>query len=150
MAYVRTYVRTRAGRGPRAAYPAPRCSPIRDALSSQLSVVFVAVFFLAFVFASCITYLGREDPWGSLTCGRLLEMAKTVQAKIKEGKLNGGRGGGGLQFEKLTHGFWRQYIRREVLRAGGERGGGTGQRGPKKTIIKLAILVGEKKSKSDI
>eukprot|EP00752_Nemacystus_decipiens_P002399 g2263.t1 len=60
---------------------------------------------------------GREEPWGSLTCGRLLEMAQTVQAKIKEGKLNGGRGG--LQLEKLTHGFWRRYIRREVLRAGG-------------------------------
>lgn len=44
-------------------------------------------------------------------------MAETVQAKIKEGK----EGGGGLQFEKLTHGFWRRYIRREVSRAGGER-----------------------------
>lgn len=58
------------------------------------------------------------ESWGSLTCGRLLEMAETVQAKIKEGKEN--NGSGGLQFEKLTHGFWRAYIRREVLRAGGE------------------------------
>lgn len=57
------------------------------------------------------------EPWGSLTCGRLLEMAETVQAKIKEGKENNN---GGLQFEKLTHGFWREYIRRETLLAGGE------------------------------
>lgn len=64
---------------------------------------------------------GREEPWGSLTCGRLLEMAEIVQAKIKAGKESGGGGGGGLQFEKLTHGFWRRYIRREVLRAGGKR-----------------------------
>lgn len=45
-----------------------------------------------------------------------------MQAKIKEGKEGGGGGGKGLQLEKLTHGFWRQYIRSEVLRAGGEGG----------------------------
>lgn len=61
--------------------------------------------------------IGRESPWGSLTCARLLEMAETVQAKIQERKETRG---GGLQLEKLTHGFWRGYIRREVLRAGGE------------------------------
>ena len=60
---------------------------------------------------------GEDGDWGSLTCSHLLEMAETVQAKIMEGK----EGGGGLQLEKLTHGFWRRYIRREVLRAGGER-----------------------------
>lgn len=65
-------------------------------------------------------HAGREEPWGSLTCGRLREMAETVQAKIKEGK-EGDDTGGGLQFQKLTHGYWRQYIRREVLRAGGMR-----------------------------
>lgn len=43
-----------------------------------------------------------------------------MQAKIEEGK-GGGGGGGGLQLEKLTHGYWRQYIRREVLLAQGER-----------------------------
>lgn len=61
---------------------------------------------------------GQKEAWGSLTCAHLLEMAETVQAKIKKGK----EGGGGLQFEKLTHGFWRRYIRDEVLRAGGARG----------------------------
>ena len=62
---------------------------------------------------------GQEEAWGSwgsLTCGHLLGMAKTVQAKIKQGK----EGGSGLQYEKLTHGFWRRYIRRELLIAGGE------------------------------
>ena len=89
--------------------------PIRyDYPSPIFSIVMFARLALKLPFDA-----GREEPWGSLTCGRLLEMAETVQAKIKEGKRNGGRGG--LQFEKLTHGFWRQYIRREVLRAGGER-----------------------------
>jgi len=62
-----------------------------------------------------ILVAGQDGAWGSLTCSRLLEMAESVQAKIREGK----EGGGGLQFEKLTHGFWRRYIRREVLGAGG-------------------------------
>lgn len=55
--------------------------------------------------------IGREEAWGGLTCSRLSEMAETVQAKIK--------GRRGLQFEKLTHGFWRRYVRREILRAAG-------------------------------
>ncbi|CAN0479986.1 unnamed protein product, partial [Ectocarpus sp. 12 AP-2014] len=54
---------------------------------------------------------GQEEAWGSLTCGRLSEMAETFQAKIKA-RL-------GLQFEKLTHGFWRCYVRREIMRAAG-------------------------------
>eukprot|EP00752_Nemacystus_decipiens_P008223 g7353.t1 len=60
---------------------------------------------------------GREEAersWGNLTCGHLLEMAETVQAKIKQGK----EGGRGLQYEKLTQGFWRRYIRHEVMLAG--------------------------------
>lgn len=63
-------------------------------------------------------HAGKDEGWDSLTCGRLLEMAEDVQARIKEGKE---KKGGGLQFEKLTHGFWRRYMRREILRAGGER-----------------------------
>jgi len=51
-------------------------------------------------------------------------MAETVRAMIEGGAREGGAGGGGggLQLEKLTHGFWRRYIRREVLLAGGEGG----------------------------
>jgi len=62
---------------------------------------------------------GEEEAWrswGNLTCGHLLEMAKTVQATIKQGK----EGGSGLQYQKLTHGFWRRYVQRELLIAGGE------------------------------
>ncbi|CAM9906905.1 unnamed protein product [Scytosiphon promiscuus] len=59
---------------------------------------------------------GHESRWGTLTCDQLVEMAETVQTKIQEGKENRGEG---LQLEKLTHGFWRRFVRREVLRAGG-------------------------------
>lgn len=59
-----------------------------------------------------------DERWGSLTCERLAEMADIVQEKIKERKAGKGKG---LEFEKLTHNFWRNYIRRETLKAGGER-----------------------------
>lgn len=51
-----------------------------------------------------------------------MEMAEQVRAKIKEGEGEGADAdaGSGLQLEKLTHGFWRRFVRREVLLAGGE------------------------------
>lgn len=58
---------------------------------------------------SCQT--GHGEAWGSLTCERLLEMGEIVHEAIGKGE--------GMQYEKLTHGFWRGYIRRETLLAGG-------------------------------
>lgn len=57
-------------------------------------------------------------------------MAEAVRAKIveeeREGVATAGGGRKGLQFQRLTYGFWRQNRRREVFLAGGEGPNGGG------------------------
>lgn len=55
------------------------------------------------------------EKWYKLTCMKLKNMSKMAEERIKEGK-NGGKG---FEFEKLTHNYWRKYIREETLKAGG-------------------------------
>lgn len=61
---------------------------------------------------------GKDVPWDGLTCDRLLEMAY----KVIDGVRNGGGDavGWGLQYEKLTHGYWRNFIREKMLEGAGE------------------------------
>lgn len=59
---------------------------------------------------------GGDDSWGSLTCSRIEEMFEAVRDVVREGQ----EGGRGLAFDKLTHNYWRRYIREETLRAIGE------------------------------
>lgn len=61
---------------------------------------------------------GKDVPWAGLTCDRLLEMAYTVIDGVRDG--GGDAAGWGLQYEKLTHGYWRNFIREKMLEGAGE------------------------------
>lgn len=52
-----------------------------------------------------------------MTCDRLLGIAGAVKSTMRGDDDNGL----GLAYEKLTHGYWREYIRSTVLSLTGER-----------------------------
>lgn len=66
---------------------------------------------------------GGAEPWGGLTCDRLVEMASEVKIAMQEGRAGDRMG---LAYEKLTHAYWRNHIRKTVLAAGGETRGCSG------------------------
>lgn len=57
-----------------------------------------------------------EKPWGSLTCDDLEDMADSVHETLRRRNEEQGEG---FAYEKLTHGYWRRFIRSETLRAAG-------------------------------
>lgn len=59
-------------------------------------------------------------PWGGLTCDRLLEMADEIERALNGESLQVDGNGWGMMYEKLTYGYWRNYVRQETLKAGGE------------------------------
>lgn len=61
---------------------------------------------------------GKDVPWAGLTCDRLLEMAYKVMDGVRDG--GGDAAGWGLQYEKLTHGYWRKFIREKMLEGAGD------------------------------
>lgn len=71
--------------------------------------------------ASCALRLhaGGEVGWGDLTCDKLLEMANIVEDALNGEGSEAGSHGWGLMYEKLTHVYWRKFIRRESLKAAG-------------------------------
>lgn len=70
----------------------------------------------AFFFSSLFFHPGDDVQWGEVTCDLLLAMFEPVEQALQA---EPGMDGSGLAYEKLTHGYWREFIRRETLKAGG-------------------------------
>lgn len=92
------------------------------------NLMFVGTEILARLVSFRTSRAGKDVPWDGLTCDRLLNMAGAVQTALRKGRSRGkgkskwrGRGGTGLAYEKLTHGYWRKFIREAVLTAAGEK-----------------------------
>lgn len=75
--------------------------------------MYVCVY--VYLFAVCA---GKDTPWGGLTCDKLAEMAGIVERALNGSSSDRGEGWG-LMYEKLTHGYWRKFVRQETVKAGG-------------------------------